>query len=145
MKKAIIIYKSRKGTTKKFSEKIRDYLKKKEVNSQVKSIEEIGEFEFSEYDYIFLGCWTNGLFFFMQKPEKAWIEFAKKMPVLRSKSTVLFTTYKILTGSMFREMRKRLVFENDSNGIVELKSRSCELLEGNQLLINRFLQEYQQK
>jgi flavodoxin len=139
MKKAIIIYKSRTGTTKKFGEKIHDYLINKEIISHIKSIDEIDALDFSEYDYIFLGCWTSGLLFFMQKPEKSWIEFAQKMPILDSKKTVLFTTYKIRTGSMFNGMRRHLLFENDFYNTYEFKSRNGELSENNQLLIDMFL------
>lgn len=140
MKKAIIIYKSRTGTTKKFGKRIHDYLINKEIIPQIKSIDEIDEFDFSEYDFIFLGCWTSGLLILMQKPEKSWIEFAQKMPKLDSTKTVLFTTYKIRTGSMFNGMRRHLEFENDSYNKYEFKSRNGELSEKNKLLIDMFLQ-----
>lgn len=145
MKKAIIIYKSRTGTTEKFGKKIHEYLLNKEIVSHIKSIDEVCDFDFSEFDYIFVGCWTSGLLFFMQKPEKLWIEFAQKMPVLDSTKTVLFTTYKIRTGSMFNAMRRHLVFENDTYYKYELKSRNSELSENNQLLIDMFLQNCLQK
>ncbi len=44
----------------------------------------------------------------LQKPEKSWVEFAKKLLSQQEAKVALFTTYKILTGSMFRNMYKEL-------------------------------------
>lgn len=140
MKKAVIIYKSKTGTTEELGKRIHLHLIKMGIDSRIISIEEIGDFDLSVFDYVFLGCWTSGLLLIMQKPERLWIEFVRKMPVLRAKNTVLFTTYKIRTGSMFRQMKKYLVFDDDSSYIVELKSRCRELSEKNQVLISNFLQ-----
>jgi len=110
MKKAIIIYNSKTGTTKKLGEGIFDYLLVNGVHPNLISIDDFNYDNSLEYDLFFLGCWTSGLLFFLQRPEKIWIDFAQKLPYLSSDKTILFTTYKIRTGSMFREMRKYLRF-----------------------------------
>ena len=69
-----------------------------------------------------------GLMVILQHPEKEWVDFAAKLPPMPDAKVALFTTYKILTGSMFRNMVKRLKgkFANPS---LELKSRNGSLSE----------------
>jgi flavodoxin len=136
MKKAMIIYRSKTGTTKKLGEKIYDYLQANDILADIRSIDRIHDLELPEYDLIFLGCWTSGLLFFMQRPEKLWTDFAQKLPELKSERTILFTTYKIRTGSMFSEMKKCLRFADDSGDICEVKSRNGQLNKKNQLIIH---------
>ena len=65
---------------------------------------------------------------FNQHPEKKWVDFANQLPVINNKKIVLFTTYKIATGSMFKKMKERL--KCDSKFIkLELKSRNGKLNE----------------
>ena len=61
-----------------------------------------------------------------QHPDRAWKEFVKDMPSIRNKTLVLFTTYKIATGSMFRKMEKVLADKSDPPNAI-LKSRSKDL------------------
>ena len=82
--------------------------------------------EFFDYDYVFLGCWTHGLLFFLQHPEKCWVDFAKKLPPIGRRDTILFTTYKVRTGTMFKKMKEHIKAEPDAQ-ILELKSRNGEL------------------
>ena len=89
-------------------------------------------------DYIFFGCWTSGLMIMLQKPEKSWIEFAGKLPRKPEAKVALFTTYKILTGSMFRNMYKELK-GNFSPSTLELKSRERFLSEKNRQDLDRFI------
>lgn len=126
MKKAIIIYHSKTGTTRKFGEKIQEYLVDSNIDSTIKSIEEVVILDFFDFDYVFLGCWTHGLLFFLQHPEKCWVDFAKKLHSLGRRDTILFTTYKFRTGTMFKEMKKHIKAEPDAQ-ILELKSRNGEL------------------
>ncbi|MCX6164886.1 MAG: flavodoxin domain-containing protein [Ignavibacteriae bacterium] len=130
MKKALIIYNSKKGTTKKFGEEIGYYLNSKKINSKIIPIYDFNENEINEYNYIFLGCWTSGLFICMQHPQQDWIEFSKKLPNLKNKKVGLFTTYKFATGSMFSKMKVHLKSKID-NISLELKSRSGVLSESN--------------
>ena len=138
-KKAAIIYHSKRGTTQKYAAEIAFYLKKKGIESKVTSIQKFNSNDMVAVDYIFLGCWTSGLFFILQHPEKEWIQFAKSLPKNSTAKTALFTTYKIRTGSMFRNMKKFLQGKTREASIL-LESRNGELTEFNKNLIEKFLQ-----
>jgi flavodoxin len=108
MKTAVIIYHSKTGTTRKYAEEIANYLESKGIDVRLSSTQTFKGEILNNADYVFLGCWTNGLMFMLQHPENAWKDFAAKLPSMPSAKLVLFTTYKILTGSMFKNMYKQL-------------------------------------
>ena len=126
MKKALILYNSRTGITRKFAEEINSFLSRHEIHSVVKSIDEYDAAELSDCQYLFLGCWTHGLMIVLQHPDHKWTDFAGKLPDLSGKKIVLFTTYKLATGSMFRKMKNHLQY-NGADLILELKSRNGHL------------------
>ncbi|MCF8236184.1 MAG: flavodoxin domain-containing protein [Bacteroidales bacterium] len=138
MKKAAIIYNSRTGTTKKYAEQIGDYLSNKGVKTNVLPIQQYDDINLDDIDYLLLGCWTNGLMFFLQHPDKAWKDFAAKLPHPMKQKTALFTTYKLLTGTMFKNMSRQL------NGSVkapltELKSRNGTLSKNDERILDNFI------
>jgi flavodoxin len=126
MKKAIIIYQSKKGTTKQFSYKIADYLRSKTIKSKVASVEDLNETDLSTYDYIFLGCWTKGLMFFAQHPDAQWQKIVKSLKLPDNAKITLFTTYKIFTGTMFSKMINCISKEQGEN-ILQIKSRNASI------------------
>ena len=128
MKTAVIVYHSKTGTTKKYAEEISEYLKSKGLDTQVTSIQGYSQDMLNNVDYVLFGCWTNGLMVILQHPEMEWVDFAAKLPPMPDVKVALFTTYKILTGSMFRNMYKQLngKFATPS---LELKSRNGSLSE----------------
>ena len=128
MKKAAIIVNSKTGTTKKYADEISEYLKSKGLDSQVASIQDYSEDMLNDADYVFFGCWTSGLMVILQHPEKIWVEFAANLPSKPDAKVTLFTTYKILTGSMFRNMYKHLKGKFAAPSL-ELKSRNGLLSE----------------
>jgi flavodoxin len=128
MKTAVIVYHSKTGTTKKYAEEISKYLKSKGLDTQVTSIQAYSEDMLNNVDYVLFGCWTNGLMVILQHPEKIWVDFAAKLPSMPDVKVALFTTYKILTGSMFRNMYKQLKGKFAAPSL-ELKSRNGSLSE----------------
>ena len=123
MKTAVIIYHSKTGTTRKYAEEIASYLESKGIDVRLSSTQLFKGEILNNADYVFLGCWTNGLMFMLQHPEKAWVDFAAKLPSMPDVKVALFTTYKILTGSMFRNMYKQLKGKFTAPSL-ELKSRN---------------------
>ena len=77
-KKAAIIYHSKRGKTQKYAAEIAFYLKKKGIETNVISIQKFKNNDIAGVDYIFFGCWTSGLFLFLQHPEKEWIQFENR-------------------------------------------------------------------
>jgi len=137
-KTATIIYHSRRGTTQKFAAEMAFYLKSKGIETKVTSIAKFKAGDIENADFIFFGCWTSGLLFILQHPEKEWVEFANKLPQNFSAKIALFTTYKIRTGSMFSSMKKHLNTKTN-NPLIQLQSRNGELSETNKLLIKQFV------
>ena len=138
MKKALIVYRSHSGMTKKYGKEIADFLEQNEVNTVLKSIEEFDNHLLDDADYVFIGCWTNGLFLFMQHPDKKWKKFAQQLPAFNHSKKALFTTYKLATGSMFDQMKKHLN-RNAGNISLELKSKNGKLSEADKIAIQDFI------
>ena len=70
--KITIIYNSHSGTTMGFAKSIGKYMEDKEAEVQIGSIDNYDKEFLSSADLVLLGCWTSGLFFFAQHPDKPW-------------------------------------------------------------------------
>lgn len=126
MEEAIIIYQSKKGTTKQLSYKIADIVKNNEINTKITSVEDFHDTDLSSYDYVFLGCWTKGLMFFAQHPDVQWQKLVKSLSLSKNANISMFTTYKLATGSMFSKMIKCLP-ENQRENVLKIKSKNSSL------------------
>lgn len=128
--KVSIVYNSHTGTTKKYAQEIEKFLEEKGVETTLSSLEEFNKEDLQSSELILLGTWTSGLFFFAQHPDKKWKQNISKLSGISDKKICLFTTYKTLTGSMFRKMQQSLNLPEDTK-IHYLKSRSSKLTEQN--------------
>ena len=138
MKKALILYNSKTGTTKRFALEIAEFLKKNTLDTTVASIFEFDSADIGNSEYVLLGCWTSGLMILFQHPERVWVEFSKQLPDLSGKKIGLFTTYTIATGSMFKNMRRHVNSRSGVSGL-ELKSRRGDLSEADKRELLRFI------
>src|ERR1035437_1605179 len=68
--KAVVVYRSHSGVTRGYGEEIGRFLTGHGVAAQVVSVGECDFASLAEADYLFLGCWTSGMFFVMQHPEE---------------------------------------------------------------------------
>lgn len=134
MKKAIIIYNSKTGNTKHFAGEINKFLKTYDIESEAVSIFDYKPELIIESDIILLGCWTSGWMVMFQHPQKVWKEFANKLPDLSPKKVALFTTYKIATGGMFKNMKKHLRL-NIQREIPIIKSRKGVLTDSDKSIL----------
>jgi len=141
MHRALIFYHSRRGTTAEYGGEISAQLFNEGIKTKVLPMYMAPETSVEGFDTIFIGCWTSGWLFFNQKPEKNWVQYLKQIPDLSNKEIVLFTTYKILTGSMFREMAKHLP-DHARVSFVKLKSRSGKLTDSNKQLLRLLTHGY---
>jgi flavodoxin len=136
MTRAVIVYRSATGTTRRLAEEMGAHLESRGVDAVVQSVGECDPTSLAGADIVLLGCWTSGLLVVGQHPDEPWLAFVRDMPDLGHARVGLFTTYKIATGSMFRRMRSALGSKVGRVGM-ELKSRDGHLpRDGRRLLDN---------
>ena len=124
--KAVVVYRSRTGTTRRFADQIGGHLRTLGIETVVTSVGEADPATLAGADFVLLGCWTSGLMVIGQHPDQPWVDFARQIPKLSGPKVGLFTTYRILTGSMFGRMRRELA-DRASDVTFELKSRDGNL------------------
>jgi flavodoxin len=138
VKKAVVVYRSHSGVTRSYGEEIGRFLTEHGVAAQVVSVGECPFATLADADYLFLGCWTSGMFFVMQHPDEPWLAFVRDMPATAKPKAALFTTYKIATGSQFRKMRAAVGGKTAAPSL-ELKSRNGRLSAADKLALEQFL------
>lgn len=137
--KALVVYHSKTGITKKFGNEINNFLKEKKYTSEVMRIEEVKPNDIGGADIVFLGCWTSGLFLFLQHPDSVWKKYASQLPEMKNKKVGFFTTYKVATGSMFKNMNKVIGQKLIVPVNFILKSKDGSLSDENKKMLNDFL------
>jgi flavodoxin len=125
--KALVVYHSKTGTTEKMASQIAAHLAENKIDVKLSSIKEVSHNDIEQADRIYLGTWTDGYMIFGQKPEKEWLKFSRNLPIGIRKRTTLFTTYKLMTGSMFKNMRRELSYRGIKVEPNALKSKTGEL------------------
>lgn len=125
--KAVITYYSHKGHTANYAREIAMHLWSRGVSVSLCSLSDFDKKKAAEADILVLGCWTSGFFVVGQHPHRRWREFARSIAgEYSAKRFILFTTYKIRTGSMFRRMQHELGLP-PSERVARLKSRTGRL------------------
>jgi flavodoxin len=129
--RAIVVYRSHTGVTRRYGEEIAAFLRTKGVAATAVSVGECEMSSLAGAEYLFLGCWTSGLFVIKQHPDEPWLAFVRAMPKLPSTAeggpkVGLFTTYRLRTGSQFPKMRSALAGKT-SPPQLELQSRDGHL------------------
>ena len=138
MNRAIVVYRSHSGVTRGYGEEIGRFLTEHGVAAHVVSVGDCDFASLAEADYLFLGCWTSGMFFVMQHPDEPWLAFVRDMPATPRPKAALFTTYKFATGSQFRKMRAALGGKTAAPNL-ELKSRNGRLSAADKLALEQFV------
>ncbi|MBN2275223.1 MAG: flavodoxin family protein [Bacteroidales bacterium] len=139
MKKALIVYQSRKGKTRKYGEGMARFLTEKGYSVSVIPVTELKKDHLEQISYLFLGCWTSGLYFVLQHPDRKWVKAIKATDIPENIQIGLFTTYIIATGSMFKAMKKYI--PGVKNKILpEWKSKNGLLSESDKESLNAFIQ-----
>jgi len=124
-----------------FAKEIGTYLQTKQLDIICMPIGEYYEIIPENTDYLLLGCWTKGLMVLFQKPDEIWKASAKKIAIPAHTRVALFATYKISTGSMFRNMARSL---GNGNHLPypDLKSRTGELNDRCKILLDEFISNH---
>ena len=137
--KVTIVYQSRRGKTAFFAREIAMYLWQQGINVSLCATSDFSKEKLQDCDCLMLGCWTSGWFIVNQHPNKIWVEFAEKqLQTQLPPKLLLFTTYKIHTGSLFNRMKKKLNL--DKVGSIEtLKSKTGMLSITDKALLRDFI------
>jgi flavodoxin len=138
MKKAIVVYRSHSGVTRRYGQEIGAALKKHGIQVEITSVGDCDFAAVAEADYLLTGCWTSGLFFVLQHPDEPWMAFVRDMPETKRPRVGLFTTYKLATGSQFPKMRAALAGKTN-DPVFELKSRNGHLSAADEKTLEGFL------
>ncbi|HEY6057052.1 MAG TPA: flavodoxin domain-containing protein [Candidatus Limnocylindrales bacterium] len=138
MARAAVVYESQTGITRQLAEEIGDFIAQRGIEPNVASIDDCDPASLVEVEYVLLGCWTNGLMIAFQHPTKRWIAWAHRLPPLPSARLGLFTTYKLATGTMFRQMRRELPGLAPPIAL-ELKSRDGHLNDAHRRALAEFV------
>jgi flavodoxin len=143
MKKAIVVYRSHSGVTRRYGEEIAAFLNGKGVAARVVSVGECDMSTLAAADYLLLGCWTSGLFVVRQHPDEPWLAFVRDMPSLAAAPAggprvALFTTYKLRTGSQFPRMRAALAGKTAAPQL-ELQSRNGRISAADKRALEQFV------
>ncbi len=122
--KVTIVYQSRKGKTAFYARAMAMYLWQKGASVSLCATSDFVKEKLENCDCLMLGCWTSGWFVVNQHPNRIWVEFAKTYLQDRLPGRLLlFTTYKICTGSLFRRMKNWINLEGVQS-IKTLKSKT---------------------
>ena len=100
--KAIVIYESLTGNTRKAAELIARDLELEGISTGVSSVTEINMQALSEADLVIIGSWVDGLFFFGQKPGRS--GRIASMPNLSGKKVVVYCTYAVKAGKTLEKL-----------------------------------------
>ena len=94
--KAVVIWESVTGTTRKAANRIASGLRAKGIETTVNSVTRIDHGALSAANLVIVGSWTDGLVFFGQKPgrqSRLW-----SLPYLTGKQAFVYCTYAVDAG-----------------------------------------------
>lgn len=114
--KAVVIYESLTGNTRKAAGLIAAELGRQGVPATVSPITAIDYQALEDADLVIVGSWTDGLLFFGQKPGRA--GRLRKLPFISGKRCVVFCTYAVDCGATLEKL------------VAILEDRGAEVLGG---------------
>ena len=146
MTTALVVYRSHTGVTRRYGDEIAAHLRTRGVDATVVSVGECDMASLGRVDYLFLGCWTSGMFVVGQHPDGPWMSFVRAMPKIGETaadgtarpSVALFTTYQLRTGSQFPRMRAALRGKTPEPRL-EIKSRNGALSDRDRQALDEFV------
>lgn len=100
--KALIIYESLTGTTRRASYLIADRLREAGHEAVVSPVTHVDLQALKEADVVIVGAWTDGIVFFGQRPGRA--HRLRRLPVMNGKRCVVFCTYAVDQGRTLEKL-----------------------------------------
>lgn len=100
--KAVVIYESLTGNTRKAAGFIGAELERRGVDTTVANITSIPYQALAEADLVIVGTWTDGLVLFGQRPGRS--GRLKKLPYISGKRCAVFCTYAVDAGNVLDKL-----------------------------------------
>lgn len=94
--KVLVVYDSMTGNTERAAEHIGGAARDAGAEVAVRPVGALDLKELASADLVFVGCWTDGLFFFGQRPGRS--GRFRSMPVITGKRVAAFCTYALNPG-----------------------------------------------
>jgi hypothetical protein len=135
--KAVVIYESLTGNTRKAAGYIGAALERGGVETTVASITAVPYQALAEADLVVVGTWTDGLVLFGQRPGRA--GRLRKLPYITGKRCAVFVTYAIDAGNV---LDKLVAMMEDRGGEVlgGMTIRRDDLAGGSKDFVERVLE-----
>lgn len=138
-KKAVVLYYSHKGKTAAYAREIAMYLWSKGLNVSLSAVSDATPEKLAGCDFLISGCWTCGWFIIGQHPHKQWQDFSRQIQQLvQADHTLLFTTYRFRTGSMYMRMKRTLNIPR-TYPVPFLKSKTGRLTDEDKTQLDHFI------
>lgn len=134
--RAIVIYESLTGNTAEAGQLIADELTRSGVETVANPITEINLQALSEADLVVVGSWTDGLFFFGQRPGR--VGRLAKLPVIDGKKAAVYCTYAINAGKTLDKL-SGIVSRRGGDVIGGVAIKRSELEDGAVDFVDRLL------
>ena len=139
--RAIVLYYSHKGKTAAYAREIAMYLWSRGVSVRLSAVSDAVPEDLERCDFLISGCWTCGWFVIGQHPHARWKDFARQIQGrVEASRTLLFTTYRIRTGSMLPRMKRALGIAARQQ-VPFLKSRSGRLTPEDKATLDHFISQ----
>ncbi len=101
--KATVLYESVTGNTRDAGDLIAAELRTSGVEAKACAIDKADLQWLSDSDFVIVGTWVDGLFFFGQRPGRPWK--IAKMPVIDGKKTAVYCTYATDPGKVLEKLQ----------------------------------------
>jgi flavorubredoxin len=135
--KAVVIYESLTGNTRKAAGFIGAQLERRGVEATVASITAVPYQALAEADLVIVGSWTDGLVLFGQRPGRS--GRLKKLPYISGKRCAVFCTYAIDAGGVLDKM-VALMEDRGAEVIGGMTIRRDDLAGGSKDFVERVLE-----
>jgi len=101
--RVVVLYESLTGNTKRAAERIGAELERRGHEVVVNSVTDIDYQALARCDLVVVGSWTDGIFFFGQRPGRSWR--IQSLPPMDGKRCVVFCTFALDPGKVLDKLR----------------------------------------
>jgi flavodoxin len=134
--RAVVIYESLTGNTARAAELVGQRLVAEGVGATVCPTTKVDFQAVADADLVIVGSWTDGLFFFAQKPARS--GRLSQLPLLTGKKCAVFCTYALDPGKTLDKLTD-LMAERGADVIGGMTIRRNDLEDGSREFVDRVL------